>query len=165
MRAGIYGKLFYDWWLIAMLNEDKIKLMTGIAMFEKREGKRIVPVNRYFRGDYISRHVLRSFFFYTISYLLCCLIWVLYNVEYLLNDIGLEDVVLTGKKAAGLYVIGLALYLFITVLVYRKRYEYSRRGMKVYTAKLKRLEKRYEFQSRAKELTKEGSRHDGASRT
>ena len=29
-----------------MLNEDKIKLMTGIAMFEKREGRRIFTVNR-----------------------------------------------------------------------------------------------------------------------
>lgn len=37
-----------------MLNEDKIKLMTGIALFEKREGKHIFPANRYFRSDYIS---------------------------------------------------------------------------------------------------------------
>ena len=49
-----------------MLNEDKIKLMTGIALFEKREGKRIFPVNRFFRSDYISRHMFRSFFSYTI---------------------------------------------------------------------------------------------------
>ena len=64
-----------------------------------------------------------------------------------------------------LYGAGLAVYLLITFLVYRKRYEYARRGMKVYVAKLKRLEKRYEFQSRSKELTKEGVRHDDVSRT
>ena len=52
----------------------------------------------------------------------------------------------------------------MTFLVYRKRYEYARRGMKVYVAKLKRLEKRYEFQSRTKELTKEGGRYDDISR-
>lgn len=44
-----------------MLNEDKIKLMTGIALFEKREGKHIFPANRYFRSDYISGRILRSF--------------------------------------------------------------------------------------------------------
>ena len=88
-----------------MLNEDKIKLMTGIAMFEKREGKRIFPVNRYFRSDYISRHMFRSFFSYTICYLLCAMIWVLYYME-----------------------------------------------------------KRYEFQNRARELSREGSRHDRTSR-
>ena len=148
-----------------MVNEDKIKLMTGIAMFEKREGKRIFPVNRYFQSDYISRHMFRSFFSYTICYLLCAVTWVLYHMEQLLNTLDISEVVGTGKYAVTLYVSGLVLYLAITWLVYRKRYEYARRGMKIYVAKLKRLEKRYEFQHKAKELTKEGGRHGGASRT
>lgn len=148
-----------------MVNEDKIKLMTGIAMFEKREGKRIFPVNRYFCSDYISSHMIGSFFYYTVSFALCALVWVLYNIEYLLNEINLDEVVLIGKHAAVLYGAGLVLYLLITCLVYWKRYQYAKRGMKIYVAKLKRLEKRYEFQHKAKELTKEGGRHGGASRT
>ncbi|NBH71355.1 hypothetical protein D3Z51_04810 [Clostridiaceae bacterium] len=147
-----------------MLNEDKIKLMTGIAMFEKREGKKIFPVNRYFQSDYISRHMFRSFFSYTICYLLCAVTWVLYHMEQLLNTLDISEVVGTGKYAVFLYVSGLVFYLAVTWLVYRKRYEYARRGMKIYVAKLKRLEKRYEFQNRARELLKEGSRHDRASR-
>lgn len=148
-----------------MLNEDKIKLMTGIAMFEKREGKAIFPANRYFQSDYISSRVLRSFFSYTLCYILCVLIWVLYNVDMLLNASNLDEVIGAAKTASLFYVIGLIVYLIITVYVYRKRYEYARRGMKVYVAKLKRLEKRYEFQSRTKELTKEGGRYDDVSRT
>lgn len=148
-----------------MLSEDKLRLMTGIAMFEKREGKKIFPVNRYFRGDYISSHMLRSFFCYTFCYLLCLLIWILYNSERLLNAMSLDDMISVGKRGAVFYVAGLVFYLLVTAVVYRRRYDYARRGMKVYVAKLKRLEKRYEFQSRAKELTKEGRRHDGASRT
>lgn len=148
-----------------MINEDKIKLMTGIAMFEKREGKHIFPINRYFRGDYISSHMFCSFFYYSASYALCALIWVLYNMEYILNEMSLDGVVEIGKHAAVLYGAGLVLYLMITLVVYWKRYEYAKRGMKIYVAKLKRLEKRYEFQHKAKELTKEGGRHGGASRT
>ena len=146
-----------------MLNEDKIKLMTGIAMFEKREGKRIFPVNRYFRSDYISRYMFRSFFSYTICYLLCALIWVLYHMEQLLNTLDIGELIEAGKYAAFLYGAGLFLYLIITWLVYRRRYEYSKRGIKVYMAKLKRLEKRYEYQNREKEITKEGVRHDRSS--
>ena len=44
-------------------------------------------------------------------------------------------------------------------------YEYARRSMRVYIAKLKRLEKRYDVQNRTRELTKEGSRYDDISRT
>lgn len=148
-----------------MLNEDKIKLMTGIAMFEKKEGKAIFPANRYFRSDYISSRMLRSFFSYTLCYVLCVLIWVLYSIERLLNAMNLDDVIQVAGFAAVLYAAGLIAYLIITFLVYRRRYEYARRGMKVYVAKLRRLEKRYEFQSRTKELTKEGGRHDDVSRT
>lgn len=147
-----------------MLNEDKIKLMTGIAMFEKREGKRIFPVNYYFKGDYISRHMFRSFFSYTFCYVLGVLIWGLYHMEELLNMINLDEALVIVKDGGLLYGMGLLVYLGITFLVYQKRYEVAKRGMKVYMAKLKRLEKRYEFQSRAKELTKEGNRRDGASR-
>ncbi len=147
-----------------MLNEDKIKLMTGIAMFEKREGKNIFPANRYFQSDYISSRMFRSFFSYTLCFILCVLIWVLYNIERLLNTMNLDEVFVVARKGGILYVIGLLLYLVITFRVCQKRYEYAKRGMKVYVAKLKRLEKRYEFQNRSKELTKEGGRHDGASR-
>lgn len=148
-----------------MLNEDKIKLMTGIAMFEKREGKAIFPACRYFRSDYISSRMLRSFFSYTFCYILCVMVWVLYSIERLLNAVNLDEVIGMAKTAALFYGAGLIVYLIVTFFVYRRRYEYARRGMKVYVAKLKRLEKRYEFQSRSKELTKEGSRHDDVSRT
>ncbi|MCI8578677.1 MAG: hypothetical protein HFG64_14465 [Lachnospiraceae bacterium] len=147
-----------------MVNEDKIKLMTGIAMFEKREGKKIFPVNRYFRSDYISSHILCSFFCYSASFALGTVIWLLYNIEYILNQINLDDVFGIVKHGAVWYLSGLVLYLLVTWLVYWKRYEYARRGLKIYIAKLKRLEKRYEFQHKAKELTKEGGRHGGASR-
>lgn len=148
-----------------MLNEDKIKLMTGIAMFEKKEGKRIFSVNRYFRSDYISSHMLRSFFCYTFCYLLCLVVWVLYNSERLLNLIDVSEVLVMGKRGVLIYAVGLVFYLIVTGIVYGRRYDYAKRGMKVYVAKLKRLEKRYEFQSRAKELTKEAGRHGGTSGT
>ena len=147
-----------------MLNEDKIKLMTGIAMFEKREGKKIFPVNRYFKGDYVSSNMIRSFFSYTFCYLLGIMLWVLYHIEGLLNSFDIGQIMLLGSKIGILYLAGLIIYEVITFYVYRKRYEYARRGLKVYVAKLKRLEKRYEFQSKSKELAKEGGRRDGATR-
>ena len=48
----------------------------------------------------------------------------------------------------GAYLVGLAVYLLIAGVVYWRRYEYASRGMKVYVAKLKRLEKRYEMQGK-----------------
>lgn len=139
-----------------MLNEDKIKLMTGIAMFEKKEGKNIFPVNHYFKGDYISSHLFKSFFSYTICYMLCVLLWGLYTVENLLNTMNTNDLILIAKQMTIIYLSNLVIYLVITYVVYARRYDYANRSKKIYVAKLKRLDKRYEFQNTAKELAKEG---------
>ncbi|MEG0687903.1 MAG: hypothetical protein RR466_04365, partial [Hungatella sp.] len=66
-----------------MLNEDKIKLMTGISMFEKKEGKKIFPINRYFKEDYIGNHLVRGFLGYTFCWLLGVIIVLLYKLEVL----------------------------------------------------------------------------------
>lgn len=147
-----------------MLNEDKIKLMSGIALFEKKQGKKIFPVCRYFRSDYVSSHMLRSFFSYTISFILCVAVWALYSLDMVLSTMNTDDLLGIGKKCAVYYVTGLVVYLFITFQVYMKRYTYANHGMRIYITKLKRLEKRYEFQNKTRDLAKEGRRNDKSTR-
>lgn len=81
-----------------MLNEDKIRLMTSIAMFEKHERKHIFPASRYFRSDYISGRMLRSFFAYTVCFILCAMMWVLSNMEQLLNVMELDAVIAASQN-------------------------------------------------------------------
>ena len=50
-----------------MLNEEKIRLMTGIAMFEKKMMKESIPANRYFKSDYVGSHLIRSFIAYSLT--------------------------------------------------------------------------------------------------
>lgn len=135
-----------------MLNEDKIKLMASISMFEKKEERYMAPVKRYFKGDYISRNMLRSFAGYTFCWLLGLLLVLIYKAQDIFSMMSLEPVREYGPRLVIAYLAGLVCYQVITYLVYAKRYEYGIRGLKVYVAKLKRLEKRYEFQNRTKEL-------------
>lgn len=146
-----------------MLNEEKIKLMTSIAMFEQKEGKKIFPLSYYFKSDYISRHLLSAFFGYTLCFLLGTILWALYHMEFLLNEIRVDLLLVLGRRFGLFYGGGLIVYLLLTGFVCWKRYDYSVAGMRVYVAKLKRLEKRYEYQHKVKEMAKEGIRHDGAS--
>jgi hypothetical protein len=89
---------------------------------------------------------------------------VLYNIDDLLNALELDDIVWDMKAGGVLYLAGLILYLIVTWIIYDRRYEIAKRGLNVYLAKLKRLSRRYEYHDRTKEMTKEGSIHDGASR-
>lgn len=139
-----------------MLSEEKIKIMTNLAMFEKKEGNRIFPVNRYFKSDYISSKLLRSFFSYTLSFLLGIVLWVLFDIEKWLNVMWIESLIELGMKVGAIYLAGLVVYLIISLCIYARRYDYASRGMKVYMAKLKRLDKRYEGNSRPGTRTKGG---------
>ena len=53
-----------------MLNEDKIKVMNKLAMYEKTEGKKYLPVSKYYRSDYIGLALIKNFFLVTIGYVL-----------------------------------------------------------------------------------------------
>ena len=139
-----------------MLSEEKIKIMTNLAMFEKKEGHRIFPVNRNFKSDYISSKLLRSIFSYTLSFLLGLVLWVLCDIEKWLNVMWIESLIELGMKVGVIYLAGLVVYLIISLCIYARRYDYASRGMKVYMAKLKRLDKRYEGNSRPGTRTKGG---------
>lgn len=80
-----------------MLNEEKIRLMTGLAMFEKRAEKDVFPVNRYFKGDYVSGHMIRAFLSYTFSCVVCLGLWLLYSIEEILNTLDIEKLLQMAK--------------------------------------------------------------------
>lgn len=140
-----------------MLNEEKIRLMTGIAMFEKKAEKESFPVNRYFKSDYVGSHMIRFFISYTITCILCFTLWLLYQFEDILNTMDIEVLISWGRTIGIYYAAGLVIYLLITHRVYSRRYDAALKNMKIYQAKLRRLERRYEVQAASKE-SEEGRR-------
>lgn len=143
-----------------MLNEDKIKLMANISMFENHQKKYISLVTRYFKSDYISRNLLRAFFGYTLCWALGFLLVILYRAEDIFASMDFAALQEQAVRYGKYYVAGLVCYLLIALIVGVRRYNRGLQEQKIYIAKLKRLEKRYEFQNRTKELGKEVRRHD-----
>lgn len=142
-----------------MLNEDKIRLMNEIAMFRKNEWKSERPARMYFRGDYVAKHLLQSFFAYTLSYCLFLAVASLYSLERILNSVDVMEAVRLARNAAVLYFLGLAAFEGITLFVYRRKYAAAVKKQEEYLMKINRLKKRYDVQDRMRELSKEGGRN------
>ena len=68
-----------------MLNEDKIRLMTELSLYEKKEHNAIFEINSFFKRDYIVKRILESFVAYTFCYMLLLLIELLYSVDGIIN--------------------------------------------------------------------------------
>ena len=130
-----------------MLNEEKIRLMTGIAMFEKKMMKESIPANRYFKSDYVGSHLIRSFLAYTLTVCLCLALWVLYRFDDLLNAMAIDDLLSLGTHLILYYIVGLIAYLTVTWKIYSKRYDEAAGRLKIYQAKLRRLDKKYDLQA------------------
>lgn len=141
-----------------MLNEEKVRYMTELAIFEKNEGKKIFPINRYFKKDYVGGQMFRSFFGYTFCYLLFLLMWVLYKLDELLNEMSIDEILDAAKKWGVIYAAGLVLYLIVTWIVYSKRYDYAARSQTMYTSKLKHLMRRYEKERPERKRDNRGGR-------
>ena len=141
-----------------MLNEEKVRYMTQLVIFEKRVGKKIFPINRYFKKDYVGGQMFRSFFGYTFCYLLFLLMWVLYKLDELLNEMSIDEILDAAKKWGVIYAAGLVLYLIVTWIVYSKRYDYAARSQTMYTSKLKHLMRRYEKERPERKRDNRGGR-------
>ena len=127
-----------------MLNNRKIKIMTKLASYEQRNGRSDIKLGRYYRMDFIRLQVMKSVVAYTLGYLFVAVMLALYNTEYLIENVIGIDYTLFITYAAAIYIVGLLLYLFITVLIQAVRYEKSRKRLAGYYHNLKELESFYE---------------------
>ena len=86
-----------------MINEEKVKIMDRLAVYEKQEGRKYLPVSKYYRSDYIGLALIKNFFLVTIGYGLILAVIAAYNLEYLLDNVHKMDLISLGVVALGIY--------------------------------------------------------------
>lgn len=129
-----------------MLSQDRIKLMTRMAAYEEKEGKKYMSIGSYFRSDYMGLQIIKSVISTTIVYLIIAAMYAYYHFEELMQDIYKIDLLDIGKKALYYYVIFVAVNAVITYIVYFIRYSRARRSLKRYYHHLKQLSALYDLE-------------------
>lgn len=126
-----------------MLNEEKIKIMNKLAMYEQGEGKKYLPVSRYYRSDYIGLALIKNFFLVTIGYCLILTGIAAYFGEYLVDNIHKMDLVAVGRNAVIGYVVVLVVFSVATYIQYSVKYHKAKKSVKEYYQELTQLNKIY----------------------
>lgn len=126
-----------------MINEEKVKVMTRLAMYEKREAKRYLPVSKFFRGDYIGLALIKNFFLVTIGYGLLLLAAGAYFGEELLNNIHKMNLVSLGTYLVLGYLAMLVAFSVLTYVQYSIKYHRAKKSVKEYYGELTQLERIY----------------------
>ena len=113
-----------------MINEEKVKIMTKIAMYEQGEGKKYLPISKSYRSDYIGLALIKNFFLVTLGYLLVIAAVAAYFGEYLMENIHKMNLVAMGIYIVVGYVAALVLYSVLTYIQYSVKYYQAKKKRK-----------------------------------
>ncbi len=122
-----------------MLNEKKIALMTKMAIYEQKEGRKSLPMSKYYRSDYISLRIINTAIVTTIAFFLIAGLSVLVNVEKLLDELVSMDLMKIGKNILIAYIVVILFQTAMTYIVYSYRFKKYRKGLNEYNGNLKKL--------------------------
>ncbi len=122
-----------------MLNRDKIRLMTKLAAFEKKEGREVLQTGEYFRSDYISNRVLLAELHYTLCFILVVMVGMLMQMENILLNLSLQYLRGTARILGLAYVIGLLITGVISGTEARHHYNTAQALRDFYMEKLEQL--------------------------
>ncbi len=126
-----------------MLNYKKIRLMTKLAVYEKKDGKEDIYLSKYYKTDYVRLQVIKSIITATIGYLLIIALIVFYRMEYLIKNAVTLDYKLLGTYVLGFYIMTITIFGLGALILYSMKYDASRKKLSRYFRLLKRLEKVY----------------------
>ncbi len=128
-----------------MANKDKIRLMTDLAMYRKKN-EHIFQVSKYFGYDYIVWHLVLAAVRFTLCAVFVAALFVVFDAETVFYNVNLEGIRSTMLTFAEYYLIGLVLYLVIAYAVYHRKYNKARKGMLLYSSRLRRLARKYHYE-------------------
>lgn len=126
-----------------MLNEEKIKEQYQLALIDQKEEKTLENHRLFYRSDYISKELLKSFFSGTITFILLALLALFRDIDGLMVKINKIDYESFAMQFIAVYLAFMAIYFIATYVIYALRYEKQKSKVKTYRTHLKRLNKLY----------------------
>lgn len=122
-----------------MLNVEKIRLMTQLSIYERREGDGIIETSKYFKGDYVSRKILTSCIYYTLCFILIALVLCIINLEEILLKLNIPFIMESLQSIVIVYLVGMVFMILGSYIRFTARYDYVHRKSLFYSAKLDKL--------------------------
>lgn len=126
-----------------MLNADRIILMTKMASYEEKEGKRNMMIGKYFRGDYIAVQVIKAVISVTIAFGVVFALFIFYDFEVFMQDIYKMDLLEFAKNVLTYYAVAIVVYGGIVYGVCTYRYAKAKNSLKRYYNNLRKLNSLY----------------------
>lgn len=139
-----------------MINEEKVKLMTKLAIYESKKGKKQLNISKYYKRDYVRYNMFKAVVAATVSFIMLLAIYVLVNAEDLLMSLNELDFMKEATKLGILYVVFILIYMIAARIIYARRYEQVKPDVIIYNHNLKKLKEMYDKEEKEIEEKRAG---------
>ena len=133
-----------------MLNEQRVRQMTKLAMFEKENGRKIQPALQYNKKDYVSMRLSRGFISATILYVFIYSAGLILLFTTVLANLHTFILILLLLIGVMLYIIFLYYYLHGVRRRARRDFQVAAKDLKKLQRDLQTLEEIYEAEEQSK---------------
>lgn len=123
-----------------MLNEEKIRIMTKAAIYEKGKGKDDLKVTAYGDSDFVRFNLLKTLIGATVAFLLIVGLIIAYNMDFFMTNMMKLDLMKLGREFLVVYLIFMGVYAAVSIIVYQTRYTLAKRRVRVYNQELEIIE-------------------------
>lgn len=127
-----------------MVNEDKVKLMTKLAIYESTKGKKQLNISKYYKRDYVRYNMFKTAVTATLAFFMILGGYILINAEELLLKLNEMDLLHEATKLGIIYAVFVIGYMVIARLVYARKYEKVKPDVIIYNHYLKKLKEMYD---------------------
>lgn len=131
-----------------MLNQNKVKLMTRMAMYEKNEGREDIGISAYYRKDYVSFQTIVTILWVTVGYIAAVGIGALVFLDQLLANLNMPFLIMAVICVGTGYLVLIILYGIAASRFYQKKHNDARQRVKKFNHDLTRLNRMYERERR-----------------
>ena len=141
-----------------MINEERVKLETKLAIYEQGDGKEELKINSYYKGDYIGLNQVLNIICMTIGYALIVGIGFVMYYDLILEGLSLERIKGLAILIGVVYGVLLILYLVLDRIYYAHKHKKAKDNVRLYYGRLHKLTRMYNEERFQRKGKKRGGR-------
>jgi urea transporter len=122
-----------------MLNEDRVKVMTKLAIFESKIGKKDLEIGKYYRSDYIGYNMLKTAAAITVAYFIMASLWICCHMNVIMEYMNQLNFMKLIRQFLLPYIILVVVYSAIAYVYYSYKYAKAMKRLRGYSKDLKKL--------------------------
>lgn len=144
-----------------MIQQDKLKTMTQLALYEKKKGKQDFSIYNYQREDFIRFQGIKTLIAATVAFLIIVGFIAAWNIEVIITHFDAYDYKRIGLVILAAYVVFLVFFMKITSNQSRDLYNEVRPRVRKYYRNLRKMEAFYDEEDKVRKEFEKGEWRDG----